>query len=203
MADESGGGGPRLTGAGKAVLFLVGLVVLGYVGWTYRDRLPALSSIGRSKPATTPASTTTPPASQSTSTAEPPKGLLAKIRQTGVMRVGMEPAAPPLPFLNARNQDNAFDFRFASLIAENLAPSVEVVEADYDDLPDKLAAGDIDVIMAGYVRTVHQGRGLVHRLPGFRPLHDRAGGDAGDVPLPPTWPVSASRSTTTRRPNDG
>ncbi len=30
----------RLTPAGKFLLFLVGLGVLGYAGWTYRDRLP-------------------------------------------------------------------------------------------------------------------------------------------------------------------
>ena len=27
------------TGAGRAVLFLVGLAVLGYVGWTYRAQI--------------------------------------------------------------------------------------------------------------------------------------------------------------------
>ena len=48
MADESGGGGMRLTGAGRAVLFLVGLAVLGYVGWTYRDQIsvPAAAERG-------------------------------------------------------------------------------------------------------------------------------------------------------------
>ena len=31
----------RLTGAGKFLLFVVGLGVLGYAGWTYRNQLPA------------------------------------------------------------------------------------------------------------------------------------------------------------------
>ena len=139
----------RLTGAGRAVLFLVGLAVFGYVGWTYRDRLTGIGG-SSSEPSTTAAPATTAPPAAATPTA--PKGVLAKIRQTGVMKVGMEPDAPPLHFINARKQEDGFDFRFAALIAESLgAKRVEVVEADYDELPDKLAAGEIDVIMAGYV----------------------------------------------------
>ena len=62
MADS---GGFRLTGPGKFVLFLVGLVVLGYVGWTYRDRLPVMGSRTDTPPAATTATTTpgTTPAS--------------------------------------------------------------------------------------------------------------------------------------------
>lgn len=137
----------RLTGAGKALLFLVGLAVLGYVGWTYRGRL---TSMGGDSAATTTAPAARPSAAPARPA--PQKGVLAKIRQTGVMRVGMEPDAPPLHFLNARKQEDGFDFRFAGLIAEGLgAKRIEVVEADYDELPDRLAAGDIDLIMAGYV----------------------------------------------------
>src|SRR5262245_48975813 len=101
MADESGGG-MRLTGAGKGVLFLVGIAVLGYVGYTYRDRLP---SFGGGSATTTTTTTTAKPADtpkKREAAPEPPKGVLAKIRQTGVVKVGMEPDAPPLHFINAR-----------------------------------------------------------------------------------------------------
>lgn len=146
MADS---GGFRLTGPGKLVLFLVGVLVLGYVGWTYRDRLPVVGSRTDTPPSSTTA-TTTP---TTTPTATPgQKGVLARIRQTGVMRVGMEPDAPPLHYINARKQEDGFDFRLAGIVAENLgAKKVEVVEADYDDLPDKLTDGEVDLIMAGYV----------------------------------------------------
>jgi ABC-type amino acid transport substrate-binding protein len=148
MADS---GGFRLTGPGKFVLFLVGLVVLGYVGWTYRDRLPVMGSRTDTPAATTTPATSTTPATTPGSTPAP-KGVLARIRQSGAMRVGMEPDAPPLHFINARKQEDGFDFRLAAVIAEGLgAKKVEVVEADYDDLPDKLAKGEIDLIMAGYV----------------------------------------------------
>src|SRR6187549_3319923 len=139
----------KLTGAGRFVLFLVGLAVLGYVGWTYRDRLPGIGGGGATPAATAPAAT---PSTPERPAAAAPKGVLAKVRQTGVLKVGMEPDAPPLHFINARKQEDGFDFRFAALIAEGLgAKRVEVVEGDYDDLPGKLAAGEIDMIMAGYV----------------------------------------------------
>jgi ABC-type amino acid transport substrate-binding protein len=142
-----GEGGMRLTGPGKFLLFIVGLAVLGYAGWTYRDQLTSMTS-------STPATTTAPAAATPAAAPEPPaqKGVLARIRQTGVIRVGMEPDAPPLHFINDRKQEDGFDFRLAAVIAEGLgAKRVEVVEADYDDLPDTLKEGKIDVIMAGYV----------------------------------------------------
>jgi ABC-type amino acid transport substrate-binding protein len=138
----------RLTGPGKFLLFVVGLAVLGYAGWTYRNQLPfSMPGAGPAAPATAP------PATAARDPQPPPqKGVLARIRQTGVVRVGMEPDAPPLHFINDRKQEDGFDFRLAAIIAEALgAKRVEVVEADYDELPDTLTAGKIDIIMAGYV----------------------------------------------------
>jgi polar amino acid transport system substrate-binding protein len=138
----------RLTPAGKILLFLVGLGVLGYAAWTYRGRMPSLST-GRETPATAPASTS--PSAPAAAAADR-KGVLASVRQSGVLRVGMEPDAPPIRFINDRKQDDGFDFRVAGLIADGLgAKRVQIVEADYEDLPDRLRAGDIDIIMGGYV----------------------------------------------------
>ena len=142
----------RLTGAGKFLLFVVGLCVLGYAGWTYRNQLPVeIPGLG----GTTSTPTTAPPATSSTGAPAPAadgKGVLGTIRETGVLRVGMEPEAPPLHFLNDRKQEDGFDFRLAGIVAEGLgAKRIQVVEADYEDLPDKLRAGEIDAIMAGYV----------------------------------------------------
>src|SRR3954467_639980 len=95
----SGGGGMRLTGAGRFLLFLVGLAVLGYAAYTYRDQLfkksPASSSSSAS-PASTPPASSTRASSPAASSAAPRTGVLGRIKQTGVMRVGMEPDAPPL-----------------------------------------------------------------------------------------------------------
>jgi ABC-type amino acid transport substrate-binding protein len=147
MADETGGGGVRLTGAGKAVLFLVGLAVFGYVGWTYRDQITA--RLNRAPAASPPAPA---PAAGPAESPQPRKGVLANVKQSGVLRVGMEPEAPPLHFINERKQEDGFDFRLAGIIGESLgAKRIQVVEADYEELPGLLAKGDIDVIMAGYV----------------------------------------------------
>lgn len=138
----------RLTPAGKILLFLVGLGVLGYAAWTYRGRMPSLST-QRETPSTSPSSST--PASTPAAVAER-KGVLATVRQSGALRVGMEPDAPPIRFINDRKQDDGFDFRVAGLIADGIgAKRVQIVEADYEDLPARLRAGDIDIIMGGYV----------------------------------------------------
>jgi ABC-type amino acid transport substrate-binding protein len=136
----------RLTGAGKFLLFVVGLGVLAYAGWTYRDRLPG------GLPGTGESASTAPAATPAPASAVERKGVLASIRQTGVVRVGMEPEAPPLHFINDRKQEDGFDFRLAAIIADGLgAQRVQVVEADYEDLPDRLRSGEVDLIMAGYV----------------------------------------------------
>jgi ABC-type amino acid transport substrate-binding protein len=145
MAAQGSQGGVRLTGAGRLLLFVVGLGVLAYVGWTYRDRLPMFSAKDEATvaPATATADAPTPTA---------PKGVLARIKESGVVRVGMEPDAPPLHFINDRKQEDGFDFRLAGIVAESLgAKRVQVVEFDYEELPAALLEGKIDIIMAGYV----------------------------------------------------
>ncbi len=142
----------RLTPAGKFLLVLVGLAVLGYAGWTYRNRLPLSGLRGTSDPASSPAAPGPRDTDTGTPEAGPRTGVLAAVRQSGVLRVGMEPEAAPLHFINERKQEDGFDFRLAGIIGESLgAKRIQVVEADYEDLPDLLRNGDIDVIMAGYV----------------------------------------------------
>jgi cystine transport system substrate-binding protein len=146
---NSQAGDIQLTVAGKLLLFLVGLAVLGFAAWTYRERLPfELPGLGPggTTETTTEATTPTPSAGPA------PSGVLARITQSGVVRVGMEPDAPPLHFINDRKQEDGFDFRLAGVIAQGLgAKRVQVVEADYEELPALLRAGEIDLIMAGYV----------------------------------------------------
>jgi ABC-type amino acid transport substrate-binding protein len=128
----------QLTPAGKFLLFVVGIGVLGFAAYKYRDKLPVkLPSLPGGKSATS----------------DGPKGVLARVKQNGVLRVGMEPDAAPLHFINDRRQEDGFDFRLAGIIAQDMGvPRVQVVEADYEELPAKLRAGEIDVILAGYVQ---------------------------------------------------
>jgi polar amino acid transport system substrate-binding protein len=143
----------RLTPAGKLLLIVVGVAVLGYAAWMYRDRLPMGSDDAVVAPGTREsAPSTAAPATTATGSSSERKGVLASIRQSGVLRVGMEPDAPPLRFINDRRQDDGFDFRLAGLIADGIgAKRIQVIEADYEDLPDRLRAGDFDILMGGYV----------------------------------------------------
>ncbi|MGE0704123.1 MAG: transporter substrate-binding domain-containing protein [Vicinamibacterales bacterium] len=137
----------RLTPAGKLLLILVGLAVLGYAVWTYRNQLPGQISLGESS-TEEPAASTDP----ATPGAGERRGVLASIRETGTLRVGMENDAPPLHFLNDRKQEDGFDFRLAGIISEGLgAERIQVVEGDYEDLPGMLRDDEFDIIMAGYV----------------------------------------------------
>lgn len=131
----------RLTFAGKLMFFLVGVGVLGFAAYRYRDKLPfSIPAIG--------SSTSTTSADQTA-----PTGVLARVRESGVLRVGMEPDAAPLHFINDKQQEDGFDFRVAGIIAKDIgAKRVQIVEADYEQLPDKLRAGEIDLILAGYVQ---------------------------------------------------
>jgi ABC-type amino acid transport substrate-binding protein len=105
-------------------------------------------------PAAPPPAATEAPAR---ATAEPaarsvPTGVLAKIRKSGVLRVGMEPEAPPMNFIDEDERRQGLDVQIAAAVARRLgADRVEVVEADYDELPGLVASGAADVIMGGYV----------------------------------------------------
>jgi len=153
---RSDAGAMQLTMAGKLLLFLVGVAILGFAAWTYRDRLPLPggngSTANTSSPTPTSPDAATPSAATNDASSPQTTGVLARIRQNNVLRVGMEPDAPPLHFQNDRKQEDGFDFRLAGIVAEALGvKKVEVVEADYDELPEKLREGAIDLIIAGYV----------------------------------------------------
>lgn len=145
----------RLTPFARVFITLVILGVAGYVAYHYRDLIRAKTGGGSAEPSPQPASgggeapaaRTEPPAN-----VKAPENVLAKIRETRVLRVGMEPDAPPLHFINEDQQEDGFDFRLAARIAKKLgAERVKVVEGDYEDLPAGLLRGDFDIIMAGYV----------------------------------------------------
>jgi ABC-type amino acid transport substrate-binding protein len=145
----------KLTGFAKAFITIVILAILGYVVYHYRDKLPK-SGKATDTAATTTAATGTSTATSTGAAATPDQpgvtGVLAKVRSSKVLRVGMEPDAPPLHFINENQQEDGFDFQMAARIGKQLGTErVKVVEADYADLPALLRKGDIDLIMAGYV----------------------------------------------------
>jgi cystine transport system substrate-binding protein len=146
--------GWRLTAGGKFLLFLVGAGILGYAAWQYRGSMPAMSTSSSSPASNTPASepANTPASTSTAGSTAASGGVLARMKSSGTMRVGMEPDAPPLHFTNDKRQEEGFDFRVAGEVAQRLGiAKVQVVEADYEDLPELARTGKVDLVMGGYV----------------------------------------------------
>src|SRR5688572_9642118 len=97
----------KLTGFAKGFITLVILAVIGYVVYTNRDRLKSMSK-KKSSTATTTAASTDTTRTDATPTAPPApvrQNVLASVRESKVLRVGMEPDAPPLHFINDVQQE--------------------------------------------------------------------------------------------------
>ena len=200
---RSQAGAIRLTGAGKFLLVLVGLAVLGYAAWTYRDRLPFSCRAPAS-----PAPTAQPTLGERS---RPP----AQSRRRRARRASGRPACcawawsrTPRPCTSSTtaSRRTASTSGWPAVIAEALgAKRVQVVEADYEDLPDKLRAGEIDLIMAGYVPDPSiEGVDWSNGYLDFGLCHDRARGHGRALPhRRATSPASASRSTTIPPPSAG
>lgn len=146
-------GGWRLTTTGKFLIFVVGLVILGYAGWQSRASLWPDSAPERDASAPTENNPSAPGAPAGGQTPGVGAGsVLSRVRSNGVLRVGMEPDAPPLHFINDKQQEEGFDFRIAGEVAKRLGvPRVQVTEADYEDLPELVRTGKVDLLMGGYV----------------------------------------------------
>jgi cystine transport system substrate-binding protein len=80
-------------------------------------------------------------------------GVLASMRQRGYMVVGHEDwESEPMYFTNAQNRNDGFEFQLTQQLARTMGiPEVRFVPCDYSCLPEKLVAGEIDLIVAGYI----------------------------------------------------
>ncbi|MBC8042548.1 MAG: transporter substrate-binding domain-containing protein [Rhizobacter sp.] len=158
-------GQAKLTPLGVFVTFILIAGLIGLGAWLLAGRSGGFSfgSLFGSKDSASSASqrpSDSNPGGSGTGTtgastdanATAPTGVLNRIQAGGVLRVGMEPEAPPMNALDERGQREGFDFQLAFELARKLGVSrVDVVEADYDELPKKLRAGEVDIIMGGYV----------------------------------------------------
>jgi ABC-type amino acid transport substrate-binding protein len=82
------------------------------------------------------------------------RGVWQEVRSRGSVRIGYESEAPPMFFRNPQTGDDGFEYQLARRLAAELglpAAGPRFVEGDYQDLPDMLRRGEIDLIMAGYV----------------------------------------------------
>ena len=72
---------------------------------------------------------------------------LAKLKETGVMRIAMSGAYPPFNFVNDQNEVVGFDPAIGAEIAERMGLKVEIVTTAWDGIIGGLLAGKYDAIV--------------------------------------------------------
>jgi ABC-type amino acid transport substrate-binding protein len=139
-----------------------GLIVLAGIGWlTLRSDAPGTDVAG--EPQGWPAREQVAPSADPAST--PAGAAVARIRQRGVLLVGMDSGeppftgTPPMYFPNARGEPDGFDTALARVIAARAGvKDLKVVHAKYSGLEDLLLAPDqVDLMISGYTPTETSG----------------------------------------------
>jgi ABC-type amino acid transport substrate-binding protein len=156
MADEK-----RLTLLGKLVIFafIAGCVGFALKLWPgnpvaglFSSATKRVSTATKTAARESGVSTPTAPATKTGSSLR--RGVLQEVRNRGALRVGYEEDAPPMYFKNSQSGDDGFEYQLARQLSSELRLSSAgplYVKGAYQDLPDMLRRGQIDVIMAGYV----------------------------------------------------
>jgi len=78
----------------------------------------------------------------------PDDGTLERVRQTGVLRVGLDASFPPFEALDSGGQVTGYDADLATALAARLAARAEFVTVGYDGLYEALAANRVDVVVS-------------------------------------------------------
>lgn len=137
--------GLQIQKGGKMLIALIGIALIGFVIYKYGLSDNGTKETGTDKEGKTSVS------KDAKSKAAFRENVLGSIRSGNVIRVGMESEAPPMNYMSG-GQRQGFDVEFANLVASKMGVSrVDVIEDDYDKLPDLLRNGNIDMVMGGYV----------------------------------------------------
>lgn len=156
MADEK-----RLTLLGKLVIFAFIAACAGFALklWPGNPIAGMLGSASKREPP--PAATAGRGAGGSASNAPGGtsgpglrRGVLQEVRTRGAVRVGYEADAPPMYFKSSQVGDDGFEYQFARQLSSGIgltSTGPVYVQGAYQDLPEMLRNGKIDLIVAGYV----------------------------------------------------
>lgn len=100
---------------------------------------------------TSAATTSSSPSSPSPQapSSDPKQGdVMARVKQTGVLRVGFEGTYSPFNFLNDQNQFDGFDVDISNEVAKRLGVKAEFVATKWEGLIGGLNADKFDIIIA-------------------------------------------------------
>lgn len=81
------------------------------------------------------------------------KDSLARVEDTGVLRVGIEGAYPPFNFFDEKNELQGFDVDITTEIADRLGARVEFVATPWDSIIGGLTADKYDLVISSLTIT--------------------------------------------------
>lgn len=160
---QDGGGSGILKGC-ILVVFL--FAVLAVMGIAVVMVVPGALQVGRETTAPTPPPKPEPKAAKKADPPAPGGAAVKRIRDRGVLLVGMDTGeppftgTPPMYFPSEAGEPDGFDSALARKVATKLgAKDFKVVHAKYSGLEDLLLdpAGKVDVVISGYVPTDTEG----------------------------------------------
>jgi ABC-type amino acid transport substrate-binding protein len=81
---------------------------------------------------------------------------LAKISESGELRVGMTASQPPFSMKALDGSIIGYDADLAMVLAESMGVELKIVETPFSELINALERGDIDIIMSGMTITMER-----------------------------------------------
>mgnify|MGYP001820813469 FL=1 len=82
--------------------------------------------------------------------------VLARIAESGTIRVGMSAGQPPYNMKNRDGKIIGMDADLAELLAASLEVELEIVEMPFSELLDSLESGKVDLIISGMTATLQR-----------------------------------------------
>lgn len=104
--------------------------------------LLALLACGGTAPQPTPEPTPAP---------TPRPDVLAAVRASGRLRVGVELNAPPMFYADSAGKPSGFEWEVVEAVARHMGVVPQAVGIGWPDLPRALADGHVDAIVAGWI----------------------------------------------------
>lgn len=91
--------------------------------------------------------------------------LVKQIIDSGFVRVGFEPDAPPAYYMDEQGNPKGFDYELIKFISKNAFGSAKIkpVESSYDELPALLTSSQIQIMAGG--RSVDETQGIIYSKP--------------------------------------
>jgi ABC-type amino acid transport substrate-binding protein len=117
---------------------------------------------------------------------QPDDGALERVRQTGVLRVGLDASFPPFEELDSTGQVVGYDADLAAALAARLAARAEFVNVGFDGLYEALAANRVDVVISSLAYDARRTRDVAYSPAYF---------NAGQQLVMPAGHVTATANT--------